>query len=251
MFARLLALAAALALAACAQPRDTGPVVLAAASLQGPLDEIADQWERSGHQRPVLSYAGSQVHARQLQAGAPADLVLLADREWMDMLAGGGYLADASRRDLVSNAMVIVRPVGAASAGSTPAGALAGERIAMGEPETVPAGRYGKAALVSLGLWDNVAPRVIPAESVRAALVLAERGEVDAAIVYASDAAASDRVRVAARLPESAHSPIRYPAARLRTSRHREAASFLEHLVSPEAGAIFARHGFRPLRRGE
>ena len=247
----VVALLIALSLAGCSDREDGGPIVLAAASLQGPLNRIADEWARAGHPRPVISYAGSQVHARQVQAGAPADLVFLADREWMDALAAGGHLDEAGRRDVVSNAMVVVRSAGGAATASTPAAALASGRIAMGEPETVPAGRYGRAALVTLGLWGSVAPRVIPAENVRAALVLTERGEVDAAIVYASDAAASREVRVAAYLPESAHPQIRYPAARLRTSHHREAASFLEHLVSPEAGAIFARHGFRPLRRGE
>ncbi|HET7410970.1 MAG TPA: molybdate ABC transporter substrate-binding protein, partial [Paracoccaceae bacterium] len=157
--------------------------MLAAASLQGALDEVADEWARQGHARPVISYAGSQALARQVAAGAPADVVFLADEDWMDTLAEGGFLAPGSRRDVISNAMVIVRPASDGTAGElSPVQALAGERIAMGEPETVPAGRYGKAALVSLGLWDMARAKVIPAENVRAALALAERGEVDAAI---------------------------------------------------------------------
>jgi molybdate transport system substrate-binding protein len=120
----------------------------------------------------------------------------------------------------------------------------------MGEPDTVPAGRYGKAALVSLGLWDAVAPKVIPAENVRAALALAERGEVDAAMVYASDAAASDRVRIAARLPDGSHPPIRYPAALLKSAESPEARGFLDYLLTPASAQVFARHGFAALAPG-
>lgn len=242
-------LAAAL-LAACSQPHDgDSPVVLAAASLQGALDEVADDWARDGHARPVISYAGSQALARQVEAGAPADIAFFADEEWMDALDRGGFLAPGSRRAVISNAMVVVRPASAAATDGITA-ALAGERIAMGEPETVPAGRYGKAALVSLGLWDDVRPRVVPAENVRAALALAERGEADAAIVYASDAAASDRVSVAAGLPSDSHPPIRYPAALLRSTTSPEATDFLQHLSSPEAARILTRHGFTALPGG-
>lgn len=238
----------ALLLGSCAQPQDEAPAVLAAASLQGALDEVADEWAREGHVRPVISYAGSQALARQVEAGAPADLVFLADAAWMDALGQGGLLAPDSRRDVISNAMVVVRPAGQRPMEELSLRqALAGERIAMGEPETVPAGRYGKAALVSLGLWELVQPRVIPAENVRAALALAERGEVDAAIVYASDAAASDKVRVAARLPAGSHPPIRYPAAIVAGSLHPEARGFLDYLSAPEATQVFVRHGFTPL----
>ena len=244
----VLACLLALLAGSCSQPHERGPVVLAAASLQGALDEAADDWARNGHVRPVVSYAGSQAHARQVEAGAPADAVFLADEGWMDTLGRAGLLAPGSRRDVISNAMVVVRPAGGGAAGEvSPRQALAGERVAMGEPETVPAGRYGKAALVSLRLWDAVRPKVIPAENVRAALALTERGEVAAAIVYASDAAASDKVRIAARLPEGSHPPIRYPAAILESSASPEVAEFLDYLASPEAQRIFARHGFAPL----
>ncbi|WP_374406301.1 molybdate ABC transporter substrate-binding protein [Pelagerythrobacter sp.] len=242
---------AAFLIASCSAASDDAPVVLAAASLQGALDEVADGWASEGHARPVISYAGSQAHARQIQAGAPADVAFLADEDWMDTLDGAGLLAPGTRRNVISNAMVIVRPAGEEARTDLSLGeALAGERIAMGEPETVPAGRYGKAALVSLDLWSEIAPRVVPAENVRAALALAERGEVDAAIVYASDAAASDRVTVAARLPEGSHPPIRYPAAVLTSSTSADAAGFVEYLSSPEAARIFARHGFTALPPG-
>jgi len=244
----VVALLLALTLGGCSTQPECGPVVLAAASLQGALDEVADEWARQGHARPVISYAGSQAITRQVQAGAPADVVFLADEDWMDVLAQGGFLAPDSRRNVISNAMVIVRPAGRGAANEvSPQQALAGERIAMGEPETVPAGRYGKAALISLGLWETAEPRVIPAENVRAALALAERGEVDAAVVYASDAAASDKVRITARLPAGSHPPIRYPAAIVAGSVHAEAPDFLDYLSDPEAAKIFARHGFTPL----
>jgi molybdate transport system substrate-binding protein len=247
----VIALFLAFVLAGCSGPSERSPIVLAAASLQGALDEVADEWARQGHARPVISYVGSQALARQVQAGAPADVVFLADKDWMDVLDRGGFLAPDSRRNVISNALVVVRPAVAGATGAvSPRQALAGERIAMGEPETVPAGRYGKAALVSLGLWETVEPRVIPAENVRAALALAERGEADAAIVYASDAAASDKVRVAARLPEGSHPPIRYPAAALESSTHPEAGDFLDYLASREAAEIFTRHGFAALPEG-
>lgn len=244
----VLAVVAAAVLASCSQPRDRAPIVLAAASLQGALDDVADDWAREGHVRPVISYAGSQALARQVEAGAPADIVFLADEEWMNRLDQAGMVAPDSRRDVISNAMVVVRSAGASDEpGTSLASALAGERVAMGEPNTVPAGRYGKAALISLGLWDAVQPRVVPAENVRAALALAERGEVDAAIVYASDAAASDRVRIAARLPDGSHPPIRYPAALVESTMSPDAQGFLDYLASPASAKVFLRHGFAPL----
>ncbi len=243
-----LALLLATALAACSRDAPRGPVVLAAASLQGALDEIGAEWDRRGYRTPVISYAGSQAVARQVEGGAPADIVVLADIEWMDMLVEHGRADGTTRRDLISNRLVVVRR----TSGPPGAGlqrALAGNRIAMGDPDAVPAGRYARAALVTLGLWRSVEPRVIATDSVRAALVLAERGEVDAAIVYASDAAASNTVAIAAHVPPAAHPPIRYSAALLTKSENADAAGFLGFLASPDAARIFVRHGFVPLPR--
>lgn len=250
VFARLLASAAVFAITACAQPSEPAPVVLAAASMQGTLDEISGDWEKQGHARPVISYAGSQAIARQIASGAPADLILLADRDWMDHLEKGGHLTPGSRRELVSNTLVVVHP--AAAAGGTGSvrdnmsirQALSGGSVAMGEPDTVPAGRYARSALEALGLWRSTRRRIIPTESVRAALTLAERGEVDAAIVYRSDAAASGNVRVVARMPVTAHPPIRYQAAIVRGSTADERADFLAHLSSADATPVFSRRGF-------
>lgn len=233
-------------LTGCARDAPRGPVVLAAASLQGALDEIADEWARRGNSPPVLSYAGSQALARQVESGAPADLVVLADAEWMDTLEYARLIDAATRRDVTSNRLVVVRR--APRAGELDlAQALAGGRIAMGEPESVPAGRYAKAALQVQGLWQAVASRVVPTDNVRAALALADRGEVAAALVYASDATASREIAVAARIPATAHPPIRYPAARVASSTHPDAHGFLAFLATAEARRIFAAHGFAPL----
>lgn len=244
-----LALFLALLLGACAPEAPRAPVVLAAASLQGALDKIADEWARQGHARPVLSYAGSPAIARQAHSGAPADVAVLADAEWMDTLAAARLIEPGTRRDVTSNRLVVVRRKPATD-GSL-AAALAGERIALGEPETVPAGRYAKTALETLGLWQSVAPRMIVTDNVRAALALAERGEVAAAVVYASDAAATNRVAVAATIPADTHPPIRYPAALLASAANADAAGFVEFLSSPQAARIFARHGFAPLAEAE
>jgi len=241
-----LALLLALVLTACASDRPRGPIVLAAASLQGALDQIADEWTRRGHPQPVIAYAGSQALARQVESGAPADLAVLADADWMDALVASGRANGATRRDVVSNRLVVVRRAPPASQRPLPE-ALVGERIAMGDPAAVPAGRYARRALETLRLWQPVEPRVIATDNVRAALALAERGEVDAAVVYASDAAASREVVIAARIPASAHPPIRYPAALLIGSAHPDAAGFLAFLSSAEAARTFARHGFAPL----
>lgn len=253
--ARLAASLLALLLAACAPPQERGPVVLAAASLQGALDEVAAQWAAAGHPQPVLSYAGSHAIARQVEAGAPADIVVLADGAWIDHLRRGGHLGADEPRDLASNTLVVVHPgrrppadvARDGVAGMSVAGALGQGSVAIGDPQAVPAGRYARAALETLGLWTATAPRAIATDNVRAALALAERGEVDAAIVYASDAAASRKVRAAARVPAGAHPPIRYPAAVLVRAGHPDAGPFLDHLVSPAARQVFLRHGFAPL----
>ncbi|WP_338445181.1 molybdate ABC transporter substrate-binding protein [Pelagerythrobacter marensis] len=249
---RLVVFIGVLLLACCAPPQERGPVVLAAASLQGALDEAAAQWVAAGHPRPVLSYAGSHAIARQVEAGAPADIVVLADGAWMDRLQRGGYLARGDPRDLVSNTLVVVHPAiaGASddiSESRSVAAALGKGIVAIGDPQAVPAGRYARAALESLGLWAAIAPRTIVTDNVRAALALAERGEVDAAIVYASDAAASPKVFVAARVPAGAHPPVRYPAAVLARAKHPDGGAFLAHLASPAARRVFLHHGFAPL----
>jgi molybdate transport system substrate-binding protein len=227
-----------------AQPR--GPTVLAAASLREALTEAADAWRRLGHARPVHSFAASSALARQVRAGAPADLFASADEEWMDDLARANLLAPGTRATLAGNRLVVVtaRANLVRLTVATLARTLAAGPLAMADPAAVPAGRYGRAALERLGAWGAVRGRVVRAENVRAALALVERGAAPYGVVYATDARASPSVRIAGVFPASSHPPIRYPIARLRASRHPETEGFRRFLLSPQGRAIFARHGF-------
>lgn len=246
---RLLVITLLLPLAfACSdQPAasEKGPVVLAASSLQEALTDVSAAWVKQGHAAPVLSFAASSALARQIEQGAPADLFVSADEEWMDTLQDQGLLRASTRTDLLGNTLVLVARKG----GSVRSLAqLGGGRLALADPEAVPAGKYAKAALQKLGQWQSLAPRVASAENVRAALALVERGEAPLGIVYATDAHASDKVEVVETLPQDSHPPIRYPAALLVGSKHAEAAAFQSFLASDQAMAIFARHGFQTLR---
>jgi molybdate transport system substrate-binding protein len=231
------------ALSACSAAPQTGPVVLAASSLTEALEEVADRWTAQGHAPPALSFAGTQALARQVDSGAPADVVVFADSEWMDWLAARQLIDPATRRDLLANKLVLIRPTGAAEITLE---TLGHGKLAMADPDSVPAGRYARAALESLGLWGRLSDHVVPTENVRAALALVERGEVELGIVYISDAMASDRVEQVAVLPEASYPPIRYPAAVLAASSHPDSAAFNRFLQSDAALAIFIAHGFEP-----
>ena len=224
----------------------SGPLVLAAASLRESMEAAADAWARQGHARPVVTFAASSALARQAQAGAAADLFVSADEEWMDVLAAERLLVAGTRAALVGNRLVVVAPAawrGRLTRGNLGA-TLARGPVAMADPGAVPAGRYGQAALTRLGAWAAVRPRVVRAENVRAALALVERGAAPFGIVYLTDARSSARVRVAAVFPAGSHPPIRYPVARLRTSRHPDAEGFRRFLLSGQGRAVFARYGF-------
>lgn len=241
---RLLVLLALIASPAASAER--GPLVLAAASLQEAMNAAADGWAAAGHPRPVLSFAASSALARQVQAGAPADLFASADEEWMDVLDRAGLLAAGTRGALAGNRLVVVArakwhgPLTRATLGRV----LAAGPVAMADPDAVPAGKYGRAALIRLGAWDAVAPHVVRAENVRAALALVERGAAPFGIVYATDARASRAVRVAGVFPADSHPPIRYPVARLKASSDRQAEGFRRWLLSARGRAVFARFGF-------
>lgn len=229
-----------------AQPQRR-PLVLAAASLQEALTEAADVWTRAGHARPVLSFAASSTLARQAATGAPADLFLSADREWMDYLDQRGLLAPGTRRDLLGNRLVVVARAdtkGRLRNRAEIAQTLAAGPLAMADPDSVPAGKYGMAALQRLGAWNAVAPRVVRAENVRAALALVERGAAPFGIVYATDARAAKGLRIAGAFPADSHPPIVYPLARLKASASKDAEGFRQFLMSPRAKVIFARYGF-------
>ena len=242
----LIALLSVQAGAAERPQNDRAPLVLAAASLREVLGEAADRWAAKGHQRPVLSFAASSALARQVQARARADLFVSADEEWMDVLARERLIVPGTRAVLAGNRLVVVAPrtwrgrLTRGNLGPT----LARGPVAMADPGAVPAGRYGEAALRRLGAWPAVAPRVVRAENVRAALALVERGAAPFGIVYLTDARSSTRVRVAGVFPADSHPRIVYPVARLRGATNPGAEGFRRFLLSGEGRAVFARHGF-------
>lgn len=250
----LLALAGTGLGAAFAQTGSRAPergsvTVFAAASLKNAMDGVAAAWRaRTGHE-VVVSLAGSSALARQIQAGAPADIFISANADWMDRLEEDGLLIEGTRRDLLANSIVLVAHGGkAAPLEISPvldlSGLLGEERLAMALVEAVPAGVYGKAALTRLGLWDAVAPKVAQADNVRAALALVATGEAPFGIVYATDAAAEPGVSVIGTFPADTHPPIVYPAAALGGRDNPLAVDFLAFLDSDEAAMIFAGEGF-------
>lgn len=242
----LLALSLTFSVPAVAQQR--APLVLAAASLQESLTAAAEAWAKAGHPRPVLSFAASSVLARQVEAGGGADLFVSADQEWMDALAAKRLIVANTRVTFLGNRLVVVAAKGnPVRIPVRPPAALA--RVLTAGPlamadAPVPAGRYAEAALRSLGVWTAVAPKVVRGDSVRAALVLVERGAAPLGIVYATDARASRTVRVAGVFPASSHPAITYPIARIAGSRNPEGEAFRRFLVSARGKAIFVRYGF-------
>jgi molybdate transport system substrate-binding protein len=238
-----LALAFAVALLAGAAHAQA-TLVFAAASLKNALDEAAASYGK----RTVISYGASSTLARQIENGAPADVFLSADLEWMDYLENKGLLAPGTRRDLLGNRLVLIapakQPVKLQPAPGFPLSTvLRNGRLAIADPQSVPAGKYAKAALQNLGVWNEVAGRLAPAENVRAALAFVARGEAPLGIVYATDAREEPRVVVAGVFPEGTHPAIVYPAALLRGARP-GAREFLDFLAGPQARAIFGKHGF-------
>lgn len=247
----LAALGLAVAGLAAPAPVRAEPTVFAAASLKESLDAAAQAWAQRSGTRAVISYAGSPALARQIDQGAPADVFVSADEEWMDWVERRGLLRAGSRVRLLSNRLVLVAP----AAGPVPALTLApgvpiaaalgsGGRLAVADVVSVPAGRYAKAALESLGAWGPLSGRLAQTENVRAALTLVARGEAPLGIVYATDARAESKVRVVGTFPDSAHPPIVYPAAVLAGARSTKAQAFVDFLRSPEGRAVFAAHGF-------
>ncbi len=224
--------------------------VFAAASLKNVLDEAAKTFTTGTGTRVTAAYAASSALARQFENGAPADLFISADQEWMDHLAGKGLIAKDTRVDLVGNRLVLIAPAGSPTAlglepGVDLAAALGDGRLAVADVKAVPAGKYARAALEHLGAWSGVADRLAQAENVRAALALVAQAEAPLGIVYATDAKAEPKVRVVAVFPASSHPPIVYPGAVVASSPDVGGAkTFLDFLSSREAAAIFAAHGF-------
>jgi molybdate transport system substrate-binding protein len=248
----LIALVAALALAfAPVRVAAQDVLVFAPASLTGALDRVAAAWMAATGQAVVVSYAGSAALARQIQQGAPADIFVSASPDWMDAVEASGDLRAGTRRDILGNRLVLI----AHGRDATPvtidarldlAAMLDGGRLSMALVDAVPAGIYGKAALVSLGLWDAVAPRIAQSDNVRAALAFVALGEAPLGIVYATDAAATDAVTVIGTFPADSHPPIIYPAAITAQSTSAAAAGFLDFMTSATARAIWQAAGFVP-----
>ncbi|PPJ43265.1 MULTISPECIES: molybdate ABC transporter substrate-binding protein [unclassified Pseudoxanthomonas] len=245
-----LALVASLLIPGIARAQDhTGLTVFAAASLKESLDEAAAAYQKQTGVPVRVSYAASSALARQIEQGAPADAFFSADLEWMDYLQQRDKLEPATRRNLLGNQLVLVAPKASKARvdlkrPATFLAALGDGRLAVGQTQTVPAGKYAKASLESLSLWNGVKARLAESESVRAALMLVARGETPLGIVYASDAKAEPAVRVVATFPEDSHPPIIYPVAALRGPRSAQATQFVQWLASPAADAIFTRRGF-------
>jgi molybdate transport system substrate-binding protein len=228
-------------------------VVFAAASLKEALDEAARGYEHQSGDVVKVSYAASSTLAKQIESGAPADMFVSADLDWMDYLQKRNLIQPASRKNLLGNRLVIVAPADSdvkfdIKPGFDLAGALRGGRLAMADPDSVPAGKYGKAALEKLGVWNSVRAAVAPAENVRAALLYVSRREAPLGIVYATDAASDPRVRIAGVFPEDSHPPIVYPLALTTQSRNLSAPRLLEFLTSPAARPIFEKQGFTVLQ---
>ncbi|WP_274425807.1 molybdate ABC transporter substrate-binding protein [Chelativorans sp. YIM 93263] len=216
--------------------------VFAAASLKDVMDRVVSAFEAQSGAEVVVSLAGSSVLARQIDAGAPADLFISADVEWMDWLAERGKIEADTRSIVAGNELVIV--TGRRDVGGEEPEALLSERFAMGDPSHVPAGHYAEAALSELGLWDAVRNHAVFGENVRVALELARRGEVGAAIVYGSDQKAVPGLARAYTFPDDSHPPIAYPAA-LTPEAEPQARALLDFLSSPSGQTIFAGLGFK------
>jgi len=253
MTSRRTALATIVLLALAPPASAQAPItVLAAASLKEVMDAQGAAFTKAGGAPVRFSYAASSALARQVEAGAPADIFISADTRWMDHVAQRGLIRTASRRDLATNRLALIAPkdspVVLRMGRSMPLAAALGSggRLAMAAPE-VPAGRYGRAALESLGVWPSVQDRLVRADNVRGALVFVGRGEAPLGIVYDTDAKADPSVRIVALFPAASHPKILYPGAVLRDARQSDAPRFLNFLRTPQAAQIFRSHGFAPL----
>jgi molybdate transport system substrate-binding protein len=225
--------------------------VFAAASLREALDDEARRFETATGNRVVAAYAASNALAKQVESGAPANLFISADLEWMEYLEQRKLLVPGSRANLLRNTLVLVAPAASAAKlkiepGFGLAGALRGGKLAMANPDSVPAGKYGRAALEALNAWSQVEKQVVRAENVRAALALVARGEAVFGIVYRTDALAEKAVRIVDTFPESSHAPIVYPAARITGRDTAAAESLLDFLRSGIAKPIWEKYGFAP-----
>jgi molybdate transport system substrate-binding protein len=261
LLGRMLAVAAVLALAwgapqqASAQAQGGDLIVFAAASLKNALDAVNAAWQKETGKSAKISYAASSALAKQIESGAPAQVFISADLDWMDYLAGKTLIKPETRSNLLGNRIVLVAPKDKAQAvdikpGFDLANVVGSGRLAMANVDSVPAGKYGKAALEKLGAWAGVADRLAQAENVRAALLLVSRGEAPAGIVYQTDAASDSGVAIIGTFPESTHPPIIYPVALTTSATSPDAAAFLAYIKSGKAKPAFEAQGFTVLGGG-
>ncbi|CAI1559196.1 Molybdate-binding periplasmic protein precursor [Serratia quinivorans] len=226
--------------------------VFAAASLTNALQDIATQYQKGKDVQVVSSFASSSTLARQIEQGAPADLFISADQQWMDYAIDKQQMVKDTRYTLLGNELVLIAAKDAKQAKITLdkqtdwTKLLNGGRLSVGDPDHVPAGIYAKEALQNLGAWTALEPKLARANNVRSAMTLVERGEAPLGIVYGSDAVASDKVSVVAIFPEDSHKPVEYPMAIVKGHQTPAVSAFYSYLKSPEAAAIFKHYGFSP-----
>ena len=253
VFAAALAAAALMSAAGGARPTEAqgkDVVILAAASLKNALDDASAAWTKQTGKSTKISYAASSALARQVEAGIPADIFISADVPWMNHVAERKLIKAPSRSDFLGNQIVLIAAKDSKidlkiDKGFGLRAALGNDgRLAMGNVDSVPAGKYGKAALESLGVWSSVADRVAQAENVRMALTLVSRGEAPLGIVYKTDAASDPNVRIVGAFPDGTHPPIIYPMALLAGSTNPDAQAFVDYLKSPAARPFFEKQGF-------
>jgi molybdate transport system substrate-binding protein len=225
--------------------------VFAAASLTDAMKDVSAKWAEAGHQPLRMSFGSSSTLARQIEQGAPANVFASADEKWMDYLADKKLIAYGTRKSLLGNDLVLVVAADnpkhvTIDKGFDLTGLLgANGRLATGDPAHVPVGIYAEQALKKLGMWDSISPRLARTEDVRAALLLVERGEAPAGIVYATDAAASKAVMIAGTFPANSHDPVSYPFAVTKSGDTAEARALLGFLAGPSARAVFTQRGFK------
>ncbi len=251
--ALVVALAIGASLLPCkASAEDKGPVVFAAASLKDAFDAVNAEWKKESGTQATISFAASSALAKQIEHGAPADIFASADEDWMDYLAKLSLIKPDTRFDLIGNTLVLIAPkdsklTATIGSGFSLASLLGDGRLAMANTASVPAGKYGKAALEKLGVWDAVKGKIAQAENVRAALALVSRGEAPLGIVYATDAKADPNVKVLDAFAENTHAPILYPIAITSSSTNKEAPAFLAYLKTAAAQSVFEAQGFKVL----
>lgn len=230
--------------------QDVKITVFAAASLTNAMQDIAKEYKKEKNVDVVSSFASSSTLARQIEAGAPADLFISADQKWMDYAVNKKAIDAATRETLLGNSLVVVAPKASEQANiavdaNTPwTSLLKGGRLAVGDPDHVPAGIYAKEALQKLGAWETLSPKLAPAEDVRGALALVERSEAPLGIVYGSDAVASKGVKVVGTFPEDSHQKVEYPIAIIDGHKNATVSAFYDYLKGPQASEIFKRYGF-------